>query len=51
VAAAARRHGVLTRAVRGVGLQFSPPFIITEAEIDQVVHGFEAALRDVAAAG
>ena len=51
VVTAARRHGILTRAVRGVGLQFSPAFVITEAEIDRVVDGFEAALRDVAAEG
>jgi putrescine---pyruvate transaminase len=50
VAGAVRRHGVLTRAVRGVGLQFSPAFIITEAEIETVVDAFEAGLRDVAAA-
>ena len=50
VVTAARRHGVLTRAVRGVGLQFSPAFIVTESEIGQMVDGFEAALRDVAAA-
>jgi adenosylmethionine-8-amino-7-oxononanoate aminotransferase len=48
VAAAARRHGVLTRAVRGVGLQFSPAFVITEGEIAQVVDAFEAALIEVA---
>jgi adenosylmethionine-8-amino-7-oxononanoate aminotransferase len=45
-----RGHGVLTRAVRGVGLQFSPAFVITEAEIEQIVDAFEAGLRDVAAA-
>ncbi len=50
VVAAARRHGVLTRAVRGGAFQVSPAFIITEAEIDTMVDGFEAALRDTAAA-
>jgi len=50
VVAAARRHGVLTRAVRGGALQVSPAFVITESEIDTMVAGFEAALRDVAAA-
>jgi len=49
VVAAARRHGVLTRAVRGGALQVSPAFTITETEIDTMVDGFEAALRDVAA--
>jgi adenosylmethionine-8-amino-7-oxononanoate aminotransferase len=49
VVAAARRNGVLTRAVRGGALQVSPAFTITETEIDTMVDGFEAALRDVAA--
>ncbi len=48
VVAAARRHGVLTRNIRGVGLQFSPAFVITEDEIAQVADAFDAALRDVA---
>ena len=49
VVGAARRHGVLTRAVRGGAFQISPAFTITETEIDTMVDGFEAALRDVAA--
>ncbi len=49
VVAAARRNGVLTRAVRGGAFQISPAFIITETEIETMVDGFEAALRDVAA--
>lgn len=48
VVAAARRHGVLTRAVRGGALQVSPAFVITEAEIGIMVNGFEVALREVA---
>jgi len=48
VVAAARRHGVLSRAVRGGALQVSPAFVITEAEIDTLVDGFDAALREVA---
>ena len=50
VAAAARRHGVLTRVLRGVALQVSPPFVVTEAEIAAMVDGLEAALEEVAAA-
>ena len=50
VVAAARRHGILTRAIRGVALQVSPAFVITEDEIAQLADGFEAALREVAAA-
>jgi adenosylmethionine-8-amino-7-oxononanoate aminotransferase len=45
---AALRHGVATRVLRGHALQISPPFIITEAEIDTMVDGLEAALDDVA---
>jgi len=42
---------VLTRNIRGVGLHFSPAFVISEEEIARVAEGFDAALRDVAAAG
>ncbi len=51
VVAAALRHGVVTRVLRGHAIQISPAFIITEAEIGQLVEGLDAALRDVAAAG
>ncbi len=51
VAAAARRHGVLTRNIRSVGIQFSPAFVISEQDIARIAEGFDAALRDVAAAG
>jgi adenosylmethionine-8-amino-7-oxononanoate aminotransferase len=50
VAAALRRHGILTRVLRGVALQVSPPFVITEEEIRALGDGFEAALAEVAAA-
>ncbi len=33
---AAREHGVITRLLRGVALQISPPFIISETEIAQI---------------
>jgi putrescine aminotransferase len=49
VAGALRRHGILTRVLRGVALQISPPFVITEDEIVTMVDGFEAALAEVAA--
>jgi putrescine aminotransferase len=45
---AALRHGVATRVLRGHALQISPPFVITEAEIDTMVDGLAAALDDVA---
>jgi adenosylmethionine-8-amino-7-oxononanoate aminotransferase len=44
-----RERGVITRLLRGVALQISPPFVITEAEITQIAGTFAAAL-DAAAA-
>jgi adenosylmethionine-8-amino-7-oxononanoate aminotransferase len=49
VAAALRRRGILTRVLRGVALQVSPPFVITEAEIALLATAFEGALAEVAA--
>ncbi len=51
VIAAALRHGVASRVLRGHALHISPAFVITEAEIDTMVDGLGAALEDVAAAG
>jgi putrescine---pyruvate transaminase len=45
-----RERGVITRLLRGLALQLSPPFVITEAEIGQIAETFAAAL-DAAAAG
>ena len=45
---AALRHGVATRVLRGHALQISPPFVITETEIDTMIAGLGAALEDVA---
>jgi putrescine---pyruvate transaminase len=42
--AGARQRGVITRLLRGVALQVSPPFVITEPEIDQIVEVFAAVL-------
>jgi len=47
---AARERGVLTRLLRGIALQVSPPFVITEAEIDRIAGAFADALDDVMAA-
>ena len=44
VVAAARRRGVITRLLRGVALQISPPFVITPAELHQISDVFAAAL-------
>ena len=47
VVLAARRHGILTRLLRGVALQISPPFVVTEDELATVVDAIAASLRDV----
>jgi putrescine---pyruvate transaminase len=39
-----REHGVLTRLLRGVALQISPPFVITPAELGVIGEVFAAAL-------
>ena len=44
IVAAARRRGVITRLLRGVALQISPPFVITAAELHQISEVFAAAL-------
>ena len=48
--ATARRHGVLTRALRGVALQISPPFVVTEDELVTIVDGIAAGVREVVTA-
>jgi len=45
---AARENGALTRGLRGAALQVSPPFVITEAELETIAHAFGAALDAVA---
>ena len=47
---AARRHGVLTRVLRGVALQISPPFVVTEDELATIVDGVAAGVREAVAA-
>ena len=42
--AAARDHGVITRLLRGVALQVSPPFVISAAEIAEIGELFTAVL-------
>ena len=44
-----RERGVLTRLLRGVALQVSPPFVITEPEIALIAEAFAGALDEVAA--
>jgi adenosylmethionine-8-amino-7-oxononanoate aminotransferase len=45
--AAAREAGVLTRAIAGPGLQISPPFVIDEAGIGEIVAAYRYALDSV----
>lgn len=44
----ARNRGVLTRGLRGVALQVSPPFVISEEEIASVARVFRDALDAIA---
>ncbi|MBO0835308.1 MAG: aspartate aminotransferase family protein [Actinobacteria bacterium] len=44
VVASARRRGVITRLLRGVALQLSPPFVITAAELHQISEILAASL-------
>ena len=48
--AAIRDRGVITRLLRGVALQVSPPFVITEDELGQIGEVFGAALDEASAA-
>ena len=43
-----RERGVITRLLRGVALQISPPFVITEAELARIAEVFGAAFDAVA---
>jgi len=51
VVAAALRHGVASRVLRAHAIHISPPFVITEDQIDAMVDGIGNALEDVAAVG
>ena len=46
----ARARGVLVRGIRGVALQISPPFVITEDEIEMLSRVLGEALDAAAAA-
>jgi putrescine---pyruvate transaminase len=45
---AVRERGVITRLLRGIALQISPPFVITEAELGQIADAFAGAFDEVA---
>ena len=49
VVAAALRHGIATRVLRGHAIHISPAFTITTDEVDTMVAGLRAAFEDVAA--
>jgi len=51
VVAAALRHGVASRVLRAHAIHISPPFVISEDQIDRMVDGIGNALEDVAAVG
>jgi putrescine---pyruvate transaminase len=51
VIAAALRHGVASRVLRAHAVHISPPFVITEDQINAMVDGIGNALEDVAAVG
>ena len=44
---AVRKRGVITRLLRGMALQVSPPFVITEAELNHIADAFAGALDEV----
>jgi adenosylmethionine-8-amino-7-oxononanoate aminotransferase len=46
----ARRRGVLTRPIRGVALQISPPFVITEDELARIGDAVREGVREAVAA-
>jgi putrescine---pyruvate transaminase len=50
VVAACLQHGVATRVLRAHAVHISPPFVITEEQIDAMVDGIGNALEDVASA-
>jgi putrescine---pyruvate transaminase len=50
VTLAARRHGVLSRALAPGALQVSPPLVLERDELGELVGGMAAALDDVGAA-
>jgi L-2,4-diaminobutyrate transaminase len=50
LARASRSHGVITRALPAADtIAFSPPFVVTETELDEMVDGTRRALDDVVA--
>jgi adenosylmethionine-8-amino-7-oxononanoate aminotransferase len=50
-AAESRRAGLITRAIAGGGLQVSPPLILTDEQLDELVDGLQAGLDATAQRG
>jgi putrescine---pyruvate transaminase len=48
---AARRHGLLTRALIGDILMLAPPFVITEEQIDRAVRALRQAIQETSPEG
>ena len=46
---ATRERGVITRALRGVALQLSPPFVVAESELREMVAAMAEAVQAIAA--
>ena len=46
LAKAAQEHGLIVRVMAGDIIAFSPPLVITEAEIDELLAKFERAMQD-----
>jgi 4-aminobutyrate--pyruvate transaminase len=42
----AEKHGLIMRALPGDGIAFSPPLIISEAEIEEMLERFGQALDE-----
>jgi putrescine aminotransferase len=49
VSVRSRENGVITRALRGVGLQFSPPFVTTPEQLHAMAEGMSAGIREMTA--
>ena len=45
----AQEHGLIVRVMAGDIIAFSPPLVITEAQIDEMLDKFDRALRDTSA--
>lgn len=49
VSVRSRENGVITRSLRGVGLQFSPPFVTTPEQLHAMAEGMTTGIREMTA--